>query len=279
MFSHKTPVVANWCWEQFHSLLSAPVTTHHYRQCCQKKKQNKNAMMVASRLRLVAFFFALAYRPAIGFVTTSRSQVSSVDRARSTTPTNAVMSQTQTLRYSTQQQIMSRRQSSLKLGMWSNDEELRGTDRFKACVPYILPLLDGDKFGQYIYERIPPLGLINEVTVGPLAEIYRNIPFLGVGLFVALTLGTRFNTDMDRTVRFNAQQAAMIDVALILPELISSGFEENPVPRYLTEPCANFVWYAYMSAVLYSIVMCLRGRKPDQIPYISPWAELMVGPF
>ena len=181
---------------------------------------------------------------------------------------------------SSKTQRMSRTTSTTTmLGMWSNDEEIHGTDRIKACVPYFLPLLDGDPFGHYIYERIPPLGAINDITIGPLAELYRSIPFLGVGLFVALTLGTRFNTDMDRNVRFNAQQAALIDAALIIPELIQSGFVEDPVPRYIAEPCANFVWYTYMAAVLYSIVSNLRGRRPDQVPYISPWADVMVGPF
>eukprot|EP00977_Amphora_coffeiformis_P000708 scaffold152_cov163-Amphora_coffeaeformis.AAC.6 len=170
-------------------------------------------------------------------------------------------------------------ESLTKLQMWSNDEELRGADRFKACVPYILPLLDGDQFGYYIYDRIPPLGFLNDITIGPLAKFYHDIPFLGIGLFLALTLGTRFNTDMDRTVRFNAQQAALIDVCLIFPELIASGFVENPVPRSISEPCANFVWYAYMFAIGYSIWSNLRGRKPDQIPYVSPYADFMVGPF
>jgi Chloroplast import apparatus Tic20-like len=164
-------------------------------------------------------------------------------------------------------------------GMWSQDEELQGSDRFKACVPYILPLLDGDQFGRFIYERIPPLGFVNDVLLGPLIEIYHKIPFLGVGIFLLLTLGTRFNTDMNRNVRFSAQQAALIDVALILPELVASGFDGVDVPRYLAEPCSNFVWYAYVTAVGYSIYCNLRGKKPDQIPYISGSADMMVGPF
>lgn len=172
-----------------------------------------------------------------------------------------------------------RHHQGMQLGMWSNDEEIRGSDRFKSCVPYFLPLLDGDQFGYYIYQRIPPLDFLNDITIGPLVNIYHQIPFLGIAFFLLLTLGTRFNTDMDRNVRFNAQQAAMIDVALIVPELISSGFQEDPVPRYIAEPCANFVWYAYVTAVAYSIVSNLRGRKPDQIPVVSPWADLMVGPF
>lgn len=164
-------------------------------------------------------------------------------------------------------------------GMWSQDEDIEGSDRIKACVPYLLPLMDGDQFGHYIYSRIPTLGAINEVTIGPLASLGHNIPFLSLGLFVALTLGTRFNTDMNRNLRFSAQQAALIDLALIIPELVASCFAEDPLPQYIAEPCANFVWYAYMSAVIYSVYTNLRGRKPDQLPFISERAEMMVGPF
>ncbi len=49
---------------------------------------------------------------------------------------------------------------------------------------------------------------------------------------------------MSRGVRFNAQQAALIDVALVFPELIASSFENEPdFPRYIAEPCSNFVYY------------------------------------
>jgi hypothetical protein len=164
-------------------------------------------------------------------------------------------------------------------GMWSQDDEIEGTDRLKACIPYLLPLMDGDHFGYYIYQRIPFMGVIDDWTIGPLSDLAHSIPFLTLGLFVALTLGTRFNTDMSRNLRFSAQQAALIDVALLIPELISSSFAEDPVPRYIAEPCSTFVWYAYMSAVIYSVFSNLRGKKPDQIPFLSQYSELMVGPF
>jgi hypothetical protein len=168
---------------------------------------------------------------------------------------------------------------STSLGMWSQDDELRGSDRIKACVPYILPLIDGDQFGRYIYLRCPPLAAVNDFVLGPLLTISHKVPFFGVGLFCALTLGTRFNTDMSRNVRFSAQQAALIDVALIIPELFAESTGEDPIPRYLAEPCNNFVYYAYMSAVIYSVYNNLKGKRPDQLPYISNFADQMVGPF
>ena len=136
--------------------------------------------------------------------------------------------------------------SSLSMsGMWSSDDELQGSDRIKACVPYLLPLMDGDQFGHYIlYSRFPILGEINDFLLGPLVHANHKIPFLGVGFFVLLTLGTRFNTDINRNVRFSAQQAALIDVGLIVPELIAGIFQgDQQLPRYIVEPCNNFVWY------------------------------------
>jgi hypothetical protein len=169
--------------------------------------------------------------------------------------------------------------TSLHNGMWSQDDELRGSDRLKACVPYLLPLIDGDQFAHYIFLRVPVLGALNDFFLGPLLIVSHNVPFFGIGLFCAFTLGTRFNTDINRNVRFSAQQAALIDVALIFPELIGSSTGDEPLPRALLEPCNNFIWYAYMSAVIYCVYSNLNGKKPDQIPFISAYSELMVGPM
>jgi Chloroplast import apparatus Tic20-like len=168
------------------------------------------------------------------------------------------------------------------LAMWSQDNELQGLDRYKACVPYLLPLLDGDEFGYYIYSRFPPLAMLDDLLLGPATFLLHKFPFLSVIFFLLLTLGTRFQSEtMSRNVRFNAQQAALIDVALILPQLVASSFQDdvNSLPRGLVEPCTNFVYYCYMTAILYSIYSNLNGKKPDQIPIISESAELMVGPF
>jgi hypothetical protein len=123
--------------------------------------------------------------------------------------------------------------SSLPLGMakWKGSEDVEGANILKSCIPYLLPLLDGELFGRYIYEQVPLLGFLDSLFIGPLYEFYNRIPFLGLILFIALTLGTRSNTEMNWNVRFNAQQAALIDVALVFPELIGSAFEGENIPR------------------------------------------------
>jgi len=166
----------------------------------------------------------------------------------------------------------------MTMRMWGDDGEIVGQDRIKACIPYLLPLADGDHFGRYIYLNFPVLKAIDEVTIGPIAHFLESVPFLSLIIFLVLSLGTR-NSDMARGVRFSAQQAILIDIALIFPELIGSAFDGQPMPTVLMASASNFVWYFMVTCVLYSVVSNLQGKKPDQIPFISNAAEMAVGPF
>lgn len=174
--------------------------------------------------------------------------------------------------------LLQKQGQSTHLSMWSNNDEIEGADKIKACIPYILPLIDGDHFGTFLYQRIPVLEMADFVLLQPIINFVHAIPFSSLLLFLALTLGTR-NDRFSRGVKFNAQQAALIDVALVIPELVGGAMEGSDIPRYIMEPCANFTYYAYMSLVLYSIISNLRGQKPNQIPFISSTAEMQVGPF
>jgi len=165
-----------------------------------------------------------------------------------------------------------------RLRVWGDDGEIVGQDRIKACIPYLLPMIDGDHFGRYIYLNFPVLKAIDDVTIAPLANIVHSVPFLSLILFLILSLGTR-SSDMARGVKFNAQQAVLIDVALIFPELIGGAFEGQRMPTLLMASASNFVWYFYITCILYSVVSNLRGKKPDQIPWISNAAEMSVGPY
>lgn len=162
--------------------------------------------------------------------------------------------------------------------MWSgNNDNLEGADRIKACIPYLLPVLDGDHFGRFLYYRIPPLGLLDQVLIQPLEAVYNAVPFGGLIFFFALSIGSR-SANLPRAVRFNAQQAILIDIVLIFPELVGSLMGKTAqLPRFLVEPSSNFVYYTYMAMVLYSIVSNLQGKKPNQIPVISDAAESAIG--
>lgn len=169
---------------------------------------------------------------------------------------------------------------SKRKNAFDDEGDIRGPDRIKSCIPYVLPLIDGDSFGKYVYERFPPLGTLDYVLLRPLVEAVQAAPFLSILLFVAFALGPQF-TNQSREVRFNAQQAVLIDVALIFPQLIGEAVAEADanLPRTVMEPCSNFVWIGYASMVVYCVASNLRGKKPDQIPFISGAADYAIGPF
>jgi len=64
----------------------------------------------------------------------------------------------------------------------------RGTttvrDRIFACLPYLLPLVYGLTFGQFLFNQFPILQLIL-IPLSPLLFLYR-IPFIGLIVFFAL---------------------------------------------------------------------------------------------
>jgi len=161
-----------------------------------------------------------------------------------------------------------------------DDAEIIGPERIKSCIPYILPLIDGDNFGKYIYERIPALGTADYVLLRPFVEAIHGAPALSIVLFIIFALGPQL-TGQSRTVRFNAQQAVLIDVALIFPQLIGEAVADADanLPRAVMEPASNFVWYFIVSCVAYCVVSNLRGKVPNQIPYISSFSDMAIGPF
>jgi hypothetical protein len=159
-----------------------------------------------------------------------------------------------------------------------DEGDIRGPDRIKSCIPYILVMIDGDVFGKYIYERIPPLGTLDYVLLRPIVEGVQAAPFLSIILFAIFALGPRLS-NQSREVRFNAQQAVFLDIAILLPTLIGESLVEAHLPRAVLEPASNFVWYAYMSAVVYCVFCNLRGKVPNQIPFFSSLADNAIGPF
>jgi len=145
--------------------------------------------------------------------------------------------------------------------------------RVLGALAYMLPLIDGLSFGVPLVQLMPqlapafvmikiPADLINAIPFGTL------IVFLIFGIFAA-------NRELPRQLRFNLQQAVLLDVALFLPSLINAGFAMmsgsggNPDFKIA-------VFILLLVAVVYSMVVTLLGRDPDNLPYISNAARRSV---
>jgi hypothetical protein len=153
-----------------------------------------------------------------------------------------------------------------------NDKEPSNTDRIVSALPYLLPLMDGLSFGQFLltgHESNPFVGVL-----ALLFTVYRSIPLSGFVAFFALS-SLSSNLSTNRLVRFNAQQALYLDFALFVPGLVmalagaaSSGLGLS-IPPVIGELSSDAVFVTLIAALGYSAVSSLLGVTPDKIPFLS----------
>jgi len=148
----------------------------------------------------------------------------------------------------------------------SNNSEIEGTDRVLSCFPYLIPLLDGDRYGKYLFYLVPALGMADSILLGPFKAIYSLVPFAQFIAFIGLSVLSR-NPDIPRPVRFNMQQALILDITLIFPSLL--GQLPFQIPPLLANSGSNCVYLAMVASVGYAVVSNLTGKVPDKIPVIS----------
>lgn len=149
-------------------------------------------------------------------------------------------------------------------------------DRVLSCLPYLVPLMDGDRYGRFLFYSFPALGLVDQIALGPFKLLYDGIPFgLGqIAAFIGLSVLSR-NPDLPRPVRFNMQQALILDIALIFPSLF--GQLPFAVPPLLANSGSNFVFLALVGSVGYAVASNATGRIPDKIPIVSDAAGSSIG--
>ncbi len=146
-------------------------------------------------------------------------------------------------------------------------------DRIFACLPYLLPLLDGLVYGRYLFQQFPPLQLIL-IPLAPLLQIYRGIPFLGLIVFFALFLLVVRNNNISHFIRFNTMQAILLDIVLILCGLILSILGQT-LGGFILETLSNMIFLGILASFIYGVVQSAMGRYAE-IPTISDAVYMQV---
>lgn len=159
-----------------------------------------------------------------------------------------------------------------------NDERTMGT-RIISCFAYLLPLIDGLQYGFPLMALVPSLAPFFGLLAIPNA-IINAIPFGSLIIFIALTALAN-NREFPRLLRFNLQQAVLLDVFLFIPSIIASlasiamGGGSGMGPEI-----AIGIFIVLVIAVIYSVVCTLLGLDPDGIPFVSDATKRSIdGPF
>jgi uncharacterized membrane protein len=147
----------------------------------------------------------------------------------------------------------------------------RGTttvkDRIFACLPYLLPLISALPFGKFLIAQFPPLAYLF-IPLQPVLFIYGSVPFAGLIIFFLLFLLVVRNERIAHFIRFNAMQAILLDIVLVLCSLVLQILLPALKFNLLTETLVNVVFLGTLVACGYSIVQSLLGRYAE-IPAIS----------
>jgi len=145
-------------------------------------------------------------------------------------------------------------------------------DRIFASLPYLLPLIDGLPFGGFLFRQFPVLELLL-IPLAPLRQIY-DLPLASLIIFFALYLGVVRNENISHFIRFNAMQAILLDIVLILCRLVLPIFE-GPQLAFIAETLYNMVFLGAFAAFVYAVVQSLLGRYAE-IPPLSDAVYMQV---
>ena len=140
-------------------------------------------------------------------------------------------------------------------------------DRIFACLPYLLPLVEGIVFGRFLFAQFPILTVIL-IPLSPAIAIYRGLPFAGLIIFFALFMLVVRNEKISHFIRFNTMQAILLDIILILCSLLVNILSPVPGSNFAIETLANTIFIGLIAAVVYSVAQSLMGRYAE-IPAIS----------
>jgi hypothetical protein len=139
--------------------------------------------------------------------------------------------------------------------------------RLLALLTYLLPWTDALPFGQPLFGIFPWLIWL-QLPALPLLFLQQGVPFGGFILFLVLYLAVVRNPQVPEYLRFNALQAILLDILLVV---LSLGF------RVLLSPLGdsialrtlnNTVFIGCLAVLLYALLQCLRGKEVD-LPTIS----------
>ena len=138
--------------------------------------------------------------------------------------------------------------------------------RLSSVFLYTLPLKASIPFGYYFFYKYSFLKILLFLTF-PIAIIEKSLPFGSFLLFIILFAGLVRNPKVPYFVRYNACQALLIDIALIIISYLLRIF---PIVVF-----GSIIFIFTLCIFIYSISQCIFGVEPE-IPLISKSVRMQI---
>ena len=138
--------------------------------------------------------------------------------------------------------------------------------RLSSVFLYTLPLKASIPFGYYLFYKYSFLKILLLLTL-PIAIIQESLPFGSLLLFIILFAGIARNPKVPYFVRYNACQALLIDIALIIITYLMRIF---PIVEL-----GSIIFIFTLCIFVFSIFQCIYGVEPE-IPLISKSVRMQI---
>ena len=138
--------------------------------------------------------------------------------------------------------------------------------RLSSVFLYTLPLKASIPFGIYLFYKYSFLKVVLFITL-PIEIIEKSLPYGSFLLFIVLFAGLVRNPKVPYFVRYNACQALLIDIALIIISYLLRIF---PIVEL-----GSIIFVFMLCIFIYSIFKCIYGVEPE-IPFISKSVRMQI---
>ena len=140
------------------------------------------------------------------------------------------------------------------------------TQRLTSVFFYTLPLKASFPFGYYLFYKFSFLKVLLYLTF-PIVIIERSLPFGGLLLFLIVFAGVVRNTNIPYFVRYNACQALLLNIVLIIITYLARIL---PLSEF-----GSIVFVFALSILIFSVFNCIKGVEPE-IPFISNSVRMQI---
>jgi len=138
--------------------------------------------------------------------------------------------------------------------------------RLSSVFLYTLPLKASIPFGYSLFYKYSFLKVLLFLTF-PIEIVEKSLPFGSFLLFIILFAGLARNPKVPYFVRYNACQALLLDIALVIILYFLRIF---PVVEL-----GSIIFIFTLCIFIYSISQCIYGVEPE-IPLISKSARMQI---
>jgi uncharacterized membrane protein len=148
-------------------------------------------------------------------------------------------------------------------------------DRIFACLPYLLPIIEGLVFGLFLFSQFPLLGILL-LPLAPVIFLYSQLgPFASLIVITALFVFVVRQEKIHHFIRFNSMQAILLTIVVFLCQQVGKILGNIPGSGFALQTVSSVFLLAVVVIVVYSCVRVLQGRYAE-IPVISEQAYMQI---